>query len=72
MTTTLTRLDPAVATTIAQIKKAHAKAKAPGTFLALLPESGQYYVLTNHGAVKHRYVESGGKVHIHYQGRKFS
>ena len=51
------KLDPAVTRTINALKKAHAKSKAPGTFLALLENSGHYYVQTPQGAVKHRYVE---------------
>lgn len=70
MTTTKIRLDPAIKTTIDAVKRAHAKAKAQGTFLALLPDSGQYFVQTSNGAVKHRYTEHKQTLTVYASGIK--
>lgn len=72
MTTTQIKLDPEIQPTINAIKKAHAKAKLPGTFLALLPESNQYYLLGDKGAVKHKFSVFDGKLTIHFAGGKVS
>lgn len=65
MTTTTTTLDPQLKPIINAVKKAHAKAKLPGTFLALLPESNRYFVLDGkRGAVKYQYVLSGSKLTV--------
>ena len=72
MPTTKIKLDPSVAVTISAIKKAHAKAKLSGTFLALLPESDQYYVLTEIGAVKYKFSTFDGKLTVHHAGGKTS
>jgi hypothetical protein len=65
MTTTPIKLDPKLRSTINAIKKAHAKSGAPGTFLALLEDSGHYYVQTDAGAVKFRYVERADTLTVH-------
>lgn len=65
MTTTPIKLDPKTRATINAIKKAHAKAKAPGTFLALLEGSSHYYVQTDAGAVKYRYFERGDTLTVY-------
>ena len=64
MPTTKIKLDPGLAATIKAVKQAHNNALAPGSFLALLPESGQYYVQTVEGIQKHSYVESQGKLTV--------
>jgi hypothetical protein len=65
LTTTPTKLDLKLRTLIEAIKKAHAKSKAHGTFLALLEGSSHYYVQTDHGAVKHRYVDHCDTLTVH-------
>jgi len=68
-----TTLDPQLKPIINAVKKAHTKAKLPGTFLALLPESNRYFVLDGkRGAVKYQYVLSGSKLIIHHAGGKTS
>ena len=64
MPTTKIKLDPSLALTIKAVKQAHNNARAPGSFLALLPESGQYYVQTVEGIQKHSYTESQGKLTV--------
>ncbi len=64
MTTTKIKLDPGLAATIKAVKQAHNNARAPGSFLALLPESEQYYVQTVEGIQKHSYTESQGKLTV--------
>ena len=64
MPTTPTKLDPKLKTIINAVKKAHEKAGAPGHFLALLPDSSQYYVQTKNGAVKHQYSLFGDKLSV--------
>ena len=72
MPTTKIKLDPEIQPTISAIKKAHTKAKLPGTFLALLPDSSQYYVLTEIGAVKYKFSTFDGKLTVHHAGGKTS
>ena len=64
MTTTQIKLDPEIQPTINAIKKAHTKAKLPGTFLALLPESNRYYVLGDNGAELYQYSVTGDKLTV--------
>lgn len=64
MPTTQIKLDPGLAATIKAVKQAHNNARAPGSFLALLPESERYYVQTVEGIQKHSYTESQGKVTV--------
>ena len=64
MPTTKIKLDPSLALTIKAVKQAHNNARAPGSFLALLSESGQYYVQTVEGIQKHSYTESQGKLTV--------
>jgi hypothetical protein len=65
LTTTPIKLDPKVKATINAIKKAHAKSGAPGTFLALLENSGQYFVQLQYGTQKFRYVERPDSLTVH-------
>jgi spore coat polysaccharide biosynthesis predicted glycosyltransferase SpsG len=69
MTTTPIKLDPKVKATINAIKKAHAKSGELGTFLALLEGSSHYYVQTNFGAAKYRYVERETTLTVHAGGK---
>lgn len=64
MPTTKIKLDPGLALTIKAVKQAHNNARAPGSFLALLPESEQYYVQTVEGIQKHAYIEGQGKLTV--------
>lgn len=64
LTTTKTKLEPALRPIINAITKAHAKANLPGTFLALLPESNRYYVLGGRGAVLYQYSVTGDKLTV--------
>ena len=64
MTTTKIKLDPGLAATIKAVKQAHNNARAPGSFLALLPESERYYVQTVEGIQKHAYIEGQGKLTV--------
>jgi len=64
MPTTQIKLNPSLALTIKAVKQAHNNARAPGSFLALLPESERYYVQTVEGIQKHQYVESQGKLTV--------
>jgi len=58
------KLDPGLAATIKAVKQAHNNARAPGSFLALLPESERYYVQTVEGIQKHAYIEGQGKLTV--------
>lgn len=69
MTTTPIKLDPKVKATINAIKRAHAKSGELGTFLALLEGSSQYYVQTEAGAVKYRYVERDSTLTVHVNNK---
>lgn len=64
MPTTKIKLDPGLAATIKAVKQAHNNARAPGSFLALLPESERYYVQTVEGIQKHAYIEGQGKLTV--------
>lgn len=64
MTTTKIKLNPSLALTIKAVKQAHNNARAPGSFLALLPESERYYVQTVEGIQKHAYIEGQGKLTV--------
>lgn len=64
MTTTQVKLDPEIAATIKALKQAHARSGAPGQFLALLPDSGQYFVQLQHGTQKFRYSVHDGKLTV--------
>ena len=64
MPTTKIKLDPELAAIIKAVKQAHNNAGAPGTFLALLPDSGQYFVLLDSGAHKFQYSIHDGKLTV--------
>lgn len=65
MTTTQTKLDPKLRHLIDAIRTAHVKSKAPGTFLAVLENSGQYYVQVEGGLKKYAYTLDGDYVTVH-------
>lgn len=64
MPTTQIKLNPSLSLTIKAVKQAHNNTRAPGSFLALLPESERYYVQTVEGIQKHSYTESQGKLTV--------
>lgn len=64
MPTTKIKLDPELAAIIKAVKQAHNNAGAPGQFLALLPDSGQYFVQLQYGTHKFRYSIHDGKLTV--------